>query len=219
MNAPIKHAVKLRDIEGSDSHSVFVVNNTKGNTRGQVIFGVPKATGVGLDTVIVPATFIPMELTAQVSKNQLMASSEFRNALTKGMLVAVDDKWAIQYLESADAVDEINRLSNQQEYQRNVMTATKTDDINIDNNAGLEKLAAATGDDNMIDTFGKIDGVSASVMQIVEMLKESKDQKGTIASLRAAGELEKEDYRYIMGNSPKEFTDVINWARKQYNGG
>lgn len=211
--------IKLRDLEANDSNSVFVLNNTKGSTRGQVIFGVPKATGVGLDTVVIPATFIPVELTEQVSKHQLMASSEFRNALSKGLIVAIKDEWAIEYLQSQDALDEIERLSNAKEYQRNVMTVTKTDDIEIQGGDQMERLAVASGTENMIDDFGKINGVNATVVQIVEMLKDSKDQKGTIASLRAAGELEKEDYRYVMGNAPKEFTDVINWARKHYNGG
>jgi len=211
--------IKLRDLESNDSNSVFVLNNTKGSTRGQVIFGVPKATGVGLDTVVIPATFIPVELTEQVSKHQLLASSEFRNALAKGLIVAIKDEWAIEYLQSQDAMEEIERLSNAKEYQRNVMTVTKTDDIEIQGGEQMERLAVASGTENMIDDFGKINGVNATVVQIVEMLKDSKDQKGTIASLRAAGELEKEDYRYVMGNAPKEFTDVINWARKHYNGG
>lgn len=211
------YTLKLRDVEADEkTNTVFVLNNTKAERRGQVIFGVPKATGVGLDTVVIPATFIPVELTEQVSKRQLMTSAEFRNAVSRGMLILVKSEWAIAYLESEEAQHEMERLQNQQEFHRTVMTATRTDDIKISNAAELEQMASASTE-GTVDANGVINNINPAVIHVVELLKESKDQRGTIASLRAMGELERFDYRYVMENCPNEYQDVINWARKEYN--
>lgn len=212
-----KYTVALRDLEANDNeNSIFVLNNTKGNNRGQVIFGVPKATGVGLDTVVIPATFIPVELTEQVSKKQLFSSSEFRNAVSRKMIVLVKSEWAIPYLETDEAEAEKERLTNSQEFHRTVMTATRTDDIGIKNAENLEQLASASKTGS-VDATGTIHDINPAVVHTVEMLRESKDQRGTIASLRAMGDLERHDYRYVMENCPNEYQDVVNWARKEYN--
>lgn len=212
-----QNQIRLRDLEAdTKENSVFVLNNTKKEKRGQVIFGVPKATGVGLDTVVVPATFIPIELTEQVSRNQLFNSAEFRKAVSSGMLLLMKSGWASAYLESEDAKAEIDRLRNSQEFHRTVMTATKTDDIVIPNVDSLEEQATASVRGS-VDGKGVIHDINPAVVHTVELLKESKDQKGTIASLRAMGELERHDYRYVMENCPNEYLEVINWARKEYN--
>lgn len=207
----------LREVEEANSKTVFVVNTTKKDKRGQVIFSVPKVNGVGDDAVTIPATWIPIELTEQVSKNQLFASSDFRKAVSRGLISLVDHKWATDVLKSREATEELERLQNQQEYHRNIMTATKTDDIAIENPEGLHRQSVATADNNMVDDLGKINGISMSVIHTMEILRESKDQKGTIATLRAMGELEAKDYKYVLDECPKEFADVVDYARAKYN--
>ena len=66
--------LKFSELEKLTSGGVYILNNTAGHERGKVVFTVPHANGQGHDTVIVPATFIPVDLLEQVSRRQLANS-------------------------------------------------------------------------------------------------------------------------------------------------
>jgi len=209
--------IELRQLEASNDNSVFAINNTKGATRGQIVIAVPRSNGVGMDAVIIPATWIPIELTIQVSKKQLMESADFRRAFARGMIKLVDSDSAIKVMETDDAREEVERLVNSQQLQRSVMTATNVDDIEIPEEI-LEETAVAKNLNGVdISDDGKMNGVEMSVVQTIEMLRESKDERGTLATLKAAGELGVLDFKYIMTEAGKDFPLVQDWARAKYN--
>lgn len=100
----------LIDLEEKSIRRVWVVNKTRGENRSRVIFSVPKTRGQGQDLIEVPNTWLPVDLTQQITKRQLMESSDFRTALNAGLLVLIDEKEAQEALEDEDAVEELARL-------------------------------------------------------------------------------------------------------------
>lgn len=208
--------LSLRDIENDEGKTVFVLNTTKGKYRGQVVIAVPRPNGIGLDGVIIPPTFIPIELTEQVSKKQLLDSSDFRKSISRGLIIPVSTKDALSFLETDDAKEEIENLYASQQLQRDAMISTHVDDIEIPELQNMEKGAEGTGLD--VDEDGRVDGVSLAVMQSVEILKESGNEKACISSFRSQVSMTPEDYRYVMNNISKtEYSSLFDFCRSQYN--
>ncbi len=84
------------DKYGSDSvASLFVLNRTE--PRGNVMFSAQNDMGQPA-TVVVPATFIPIDLTTQATKESLLKSTYFRRCLTMQQLVIIDNESAERYL-------------------------------------------------------------------------------------------------------------------------
>ena len=92
---------------------MYVANRTK--PRGNVMFSAQDDMGQPVP-VLVPATFIPIDLTQQATKESLLKSTHLRRALQRGQLVIIDTKDAEHYLRtSALAKSEmanINRMGN-----------------------------------------------------------------------------------------------------------
>lgn len=99
--------------EKPEAGPVWVLNSSKGDRRGDVVLTVARQTGIGSDAIIVPATFIPMDLTMIVSRPQLLRDNQFRQALHNGLLRLVHpDDCAKMFEEDEGARREQARLSN-----------------------------------------------------------------------------------------------------------
>lgn len=85
-------AIKLRaytisNLEQQPDHGpVYVINSTSGNKRGDVLLTVARTHGVGTDSVHIPMTWIPVDITSVVNRSQLIRDNNFRQAITGGML-------------------------------------------------------------------------------------------------------------------------------------
>lgn len=103
----------LEELEKSEVGPVWVINNTGDvlDMAANLMFSVPKINGTGTDPVRVPRTFIPLDLTQQVPKKQLMQSSEFRNTVRKGHLRLVSPEYAAAVMKLPDAQAELQRLT------------------------------------------------------------------------------------------------------------
>lgn len=200
--------------------SLFCLNITKGRTRGQVIFSVPRAGTLGMESVIVPATFIPIELTQQANRDQLMASTDLRKALSKGLLELIDTDDAMKFMaEDPEAQGEYERIRNAEEFQRNIMVATPLDDIP---ELGMIDPAMQEYNNNQEkkqqeENANTINGINAAVVHLISLMRETKEDNDAIATVRSMGELEVVDYKYLYENAPQECKQFINWAREKYN--
>ncbi|UAW53336.1 hypothetical protein pEaSNUABM30_00218 [Erwinia phage pEa_SNUABM_30] len=77
---------------------MYVANRTE--PRGNVMFSAKDDLGQPVP-VLVPATFIPIDLTQQATKDSLLQSTHLRRALTMGQLVIIDTKSAEEYLRNS----------------------------------------------------------------------------------------------------------------------
>lgn len=105
-------------IYGADpTASMYIMNRTGVNgdsdsPRGRVCFSIMGDLGQPA-TVIVPSTFIPVDLTTQATRDSLLKSSQFRSLLTTGQLVILDNRVAEELLtEDSRARAEHKRLFN-----------------------------------------------------------------------------------------------------------
>lgn len=86
---------------------LYVVN--VGKPRGMVAFNLTDDVGSPV-AVVVPATFIPIDLTEQVTRESLLRSTQFRRLLSRDFLAIVREDSAEEYLQSSLAKTEIKRL-------------------------------------------------------------------------------------------------------------
>lgn len=93
--------------------NVWVLNTTEGEDRGQVFFTVANAQGTREDNVVVPITWVPLNLTAQVTRAQLLDSASFRRALSVGFLAVISDDEAKKLLEKSGGSEEARRVQQE----------------------------------------------------------------------------------------------------------
>ncbi|QZE60139.1 hypothetical protein pEaSNUABM35_00222 [Erwinia phage pEa_SNUABM_35] len=88
---------------------MYVANRTE--PRGNVMFSAQDDMGQPVP-VLVPATFIPVDLTQQATKESLLKSTHLRRALNRNQLVIIDTESAEHYLRtSAMAKSEMKNLN------------------------------------------------------------------------------------------------------------
>ena len=88
---------------------------------GEVHVGIPKINGSKIDPLYIPQTFLPQNLTDQIPRAQLLASSEFRNAVNNRLLSLITPEFAAAMMEEDGVEEERQRLNDM---KRHVKEAT-----------------------------------------------------------------------------------------------
>lgn len=170
-------ALNFRDLEEKKTGAIWVLNTSKGEGRSEVMFTVAKVNGRDHDTVVIPITWLPIDLTQQVTRKQLMESSDFRKGIVQGNLTLVADETAQTLHNSEGATEEAKRLQ------------VKMSDFSTVQSISLETIAEAP-------TF------STKVLSIIQSIETSSEIE-VINTLRNAAELTEEDFRAIRKKTPK----------------
>lgn len=106
--------MSMFDLEGqSDSDPIWVLNNSKRSKvkeAGNLIIGIPKMRGSGADALLIEQTWLPTRITDRIRREQLLTSSEFRDAVFKRLVVLIDSKTAERLLNKPEAKRERARL-------------------------------------------------------------------------------------------------------------
>lgn len=95
---------------GNDPVAPFYVLN-RSNPNGNIAFNCINELNVTIP-VLIPATFIPVDLTTMAPLENLLRSSVLRQILAKGQLVIVRKEEAEEYLTSPRAKTEYQRINN-----------------------------------------------------------------------------------------------------------
>lgn len=85
---------------------------------GNLILGIPRLNGAGVDVLRLDKTWLPVDITAQIPRAQALQSTEFRRALQERLLALISDADAQKLLRSDGAEEEQLRLASQREYIR-----------------------------------------------------------------------------------------------------
>lgn len=181
--------VRISDLEKTKGGPVWAINKTRGASRSLLVLSVPKPQG-GSDSVKIPVTYLPVDLTGQVPKGQLMASSDFRRAVTSGYLELIDEASANKILEGPGAAEELRRLREED----NSLTA---DSARLTAGTEAEEAVSAT--------------MSPRVQQFLANLEEATNATSVLNTLRAMGELEEAEYAEIrkVAESKRGFDEVV----------
>lgn len=154
VSSKVKRSMSIAELEESgEKGSVWVLNTMTRDMQGQLLINVPKKHGNGQDLVRVPKTFIPMDLTDQVSKGQLLESSEFRKTITGGLLKLITPEYADLVLGSDEGREERRRVTNEMNKAKTIIAnagvASDEDDDEVDaEDAGREARKLRDGADN-----------------------------------------------------------------------
>lgn len=105
--------LSIADISKSSyEENIYVINTSSGKTRGSVVFNCHKQDGRNIDTITIPDTFLPIDLIDFVSKKQVLESSDFKNAVRKGLLTLIDVAEAKEIESQPGAKEERDRIND-----------------------------------------------------------------------------------------------------------
>lgn len=104
--------MSIAELENNDRGPVFVLN-TATSPEGKIILGIVRKNGIGQDPVRIPKTFIPIDLTHQVPRSQLLESSDFRRTINGGLIKLVTPEFAALILGTEEGKAEKTRIDNE----------------------------------------------------------------------------------------------------------
>jgi len=106
--------LSIFDIESQkDTDPIWVLNNSKRSKvkePGNLIIGIPNMRGNGSVSLLIEQTWLPTRVTDRIRRDQLLMSTEFRDAVFKRLIVLIDAKTAERLLSKPEAKRERARL-------------------------------------------------------------------------------------------------------------
>ena len=133
----------ISEIEQADDKAPVYVLNTAADTpvgsSGELFIGIPKLSGTRVDNLSIPQTWLPVAVTDQIPKQQLLASSEFRNAVNSGLITLITQEYADAILVQDGADEEKERLAA---YKRAVADALKASRLTDEAVSEMDKETA-----------------------------------------------------------------------------
>jgi len=168
--------VTISDLEKTPTGPVWAMNATSGSNRSLLVLTVPRLNGPGVDSVKIPVTYLPIELTGQVPKRQLLACSDFRRAVSSGYLTLVSEEEAEKAMGVPGAREELLRLQEE------------------DRALQAQSAALTTGAENpeALETQ-----VSPKVQQFIATMDEQATVTAALNTVRSMGTLKEGEYRAI----------------------
>lgn len=125
--------MKIRDLESEDQNKPIWGLNGSADSEigvpGDVHVGVPKLSGNKHDNLYIPQTWLPICLTDQIPRAQLLASSEFRNSVNNKLIVLVSEAQAKASLQQEGADEEQARLDQSRRAVRDAIQRRSVGDV------------------------------------------------------------------------------------------
>lgn len=117
--------------ESASNEPVWALNSTADvRAPGDLVIPIPKMNGAKVDTLKIPSTWLAVCLTEQIPKVQLLASSEFRQAVNNRFITLISAEDAKHLNSQFGADEERERLALQ---SRAVMDAARANGVHDDN--------------------------------------------------------------------------------------
>ncbi len=175
------------DLEKASLRRIWAVNKTSKNERRQLIFTVAKNSGQGQDVIFLPSTWIPIDLTGQITKKNLLDSSDFRKAVSAGIITILTEEEAATINAEEGASLERERIAAQ---LMNVNAITQRETIEEEEDSSRDELES-----------------SAKIVQFVEDMKLA-DEITSLNNLRSMGTLDIKELRFV-----RKAAKEMNYAR------
>ena len=104
-------SLSIAQVERSEEPDVWCLNTSHGDTHGEIMF---QCQGRGNNTisVMVPMTFVAINLTDQIAKTYLLDSENFRRAVSQGGITLIDSAMAEKINATSGASEEIARVKS-----------------------------------------------------------------------------------------------------------
>jgi hypothetical protein len=119
--------LSVSEVEAQGNVPIWALNGSSQSEVGQagdVHVGIPKINGGSkIDALYLPVTFLPQCITDQIPRAQLLASSEFRNAVNSKLLILITKEYADKLMSGPGVKDEIERLAQLKRLVREATSA------------------------------------------------------------------------------------------------
>lgn len=203
----MKNELTLAELQAIDTPVVYITNETRGEGRSQIVLNVNKASGIGVETLIIAPTWVPQELTGQIPKNILLNSSDFRRAVTNGWIRIISEEYAADMLKQPGAKEELDKVT-----ARNNST-----DI-----TSVEGMSDITVNDVITDPIESQEAsirVSPSVMAVFgEFENDELSELEVLNALRNLGDLNNTSLNYVRTQAKQhKLASVRDWVLPQLN--
>jgi hypothetical protein len=167
--------------------SLWVMNNT--NPRGPINVNMPDGLG-GVTIMVVPLTWIPVDLTTQAARDSLLKSPPFRRLVTSNLLSLVSDESAEAFMENPEAKEEARKVYS---YINN------SGNLDVENSEAGKVLQESSGD------------ISGFALSIVES---ELDEDKVLSMVRnQTGAMSSKDFEYIAQHC--KYTRVREFCAEQ----
>lgn len=125
--------VSIDDLRNQkDTDPIWALNNTSNSKVGQagdLLLLIPKLNGNrNPDPLRIPRTWLPVNITNQIPRRQLLESSEFLNAVNNEVLVLITQEYADYLMKREGAEEERQRLQQLDARIQNLTSRAVTTD-------------------------------------------------------------------------------------------
>jgi len=208
--------ITLAQLEETEKGSVFVINMSPRGYRGEIMFSAPKLNGNGADVVRIAKSWIPQDLTLQVTKQQLMMSSEFRGTVNKGLIRLLNPKYAEQILALDDARAEAEKLANERNAARSILRTAQLNEERDEKEIEREKTPTQRRREENQRKAEEDVTARAMETQFEAFLNtlDGKNETEVMNALKGEGGFTRKELRQIKDRFG-EFPRIVRWIEKR----
>lgn len=148
---------------------IWVINNTKGDTRGICSFVIDRPNG-HRDEIRIPATWLPINLIERVPHSILMESVMFRTAIQSGAIRLIDNESALRLLSSEGVEEEMKRINMDINY-RDAFKTNEPELAKVIESARVERLLLSLDEGateiSILNTLKNLDDLTESELKSI----------------------------------------------------
>lgn len=196
--APYNPSVALQALRSNEKDGrVFALNSSDlagRRDKGAVNIGITMRNSETRN-VLLPNTWIPIDLSQQMPKDELLNSPAFLTNVMRGIIMLVDSDTAEKLLSDPDNMAEQTRLF---EEQMSLLSPEMDIDKQLEANRNRRRAQAEPDDDD--EGSPALDGVSAKIQEAVGRSDLTPQQRYAVVK-NAESTITVTDLKYIMNNS------------------
>ncbi len=193
--------LSIQDVIRQDEKDpIWCLNNTpmKGYA-GNLLITIPKKYGNGQpDPIHLPRTWLPLDITLQVPRSQIIDSSEFLRAVQSETIILISSDYAKYLMSKEGAREEIERLEQEKQksahasarlMSTNAVKTYTTNDRSNDDNGFDPMFLTKVQQWNAMEDIAVLNQIRASkfkVKQLRYITENLKNHPKTVAAITAA---------------------------------
>jgi hypothetical protein len=160
-----------------------------------IVIGIPKLNGARSDSLLIPMTWLPICITEQIPRAQLLQSSEFRKAVNSRTIRIISEEQAQALLNQEGAAEERERLEEQETRVKEALRggAVSSDQVSLIHDGGETPTERRPGAPLTLDELDPGFGI------FFESLG-GKDDVTTMNAIRTRGKFQRRELQFMLGN-------------------
>lgn len=200
--------------EQASSVPIFAINSSAESAvgrAGEILLGIPKINGTKVDPLRIAQTWLPVELTRQISRSQLLAASEFRQAIDSKLIILISAADAQKLEKQSGARHERERIAAAQTHVRTASAArtisdstaeiSRADGGQDEDDSHREESHLTVAQQAAAGVENTEDGITPSFSMWADRLALDTDI-GATNTMRSKGRFSKKELRYLLVNLP-----------------